>query len=646
CCKIAAWQLGCGEAIMQDGAVLQNRYRLERLLGRGGMADVYLAFDLKRQVLIALKVLREDLAEDPEFVRRFQREAEALARLDHPYIVRFYSFERQGNTAFIVMDYVAGTTLRGRLMELGGPLPLQEVTRIVRQIGTALQYAHNEGFIHRDIKPGNIMLREDGTALLSDFGIARASDAATMTMGPLGTPAYMSPEQIVGREPSPQTDIYCLGIVMFEMVTGRRPFVGETGTGTSTTERMRYEHLHAQPPDPRLFNAALPGPAAGVILRALAKEASERWPDVMSLVRAWEGALGLEHESLVPGRRERTDQVPPVTPPPVQTPPRTQVAPVERATTVEPTAVAGPTYRPPPPPRKRSNLLFLLLAGAAVLLLGGGALCIVLVLAPSTPTATAVADTATAIALADTATAVVLAADTATATVSPTETPTRETQEATARPTLPPPTPTEPPPANPLEITSDTAWLDDRGNISIVGEAVNASQQTIDTLVLVEATLTDESGNVVEGDFHAYLDRPVIAPGEKSSFWVMVQSSDLKVDAKTVAEYKLNLQITEEPSPDVELVVEKSEAVQESGRLYIRGSVLNQTALEFVALSVYSTIYNTEGKVVNVTLDNIELDTPLAPGASADFEGYFPDRFDEAESFYVIVTGWTKDKWG
>ncbi|MGQ9554910.1 MAG: protein kinase domain-containing protein [Anaerolineae bacterium] len=309
---------------MQEQTILRERYRLERLLGRGGMADVYLAFDLRRQVHVAVKVLREDLAEDPDFVRRFQREAEALARLDHPYIVRFYSFERQGPLAFIVMDYVPGTTLRGRLLEAGGPLPLPEVTQVVRQVGAALQYAHNEGFIHRDIKPGNVMLRKDGTALLSDFGIARVADAATMTLGPLGTPAYMSPEQILGREADPRTDVYCLGIVMYEMVTGRRPFTGEVGSGTSVTERVRDEHLHAQPPDPRRFNSTLPAVAAGVIMRALAKEPGARWPDATSLVRAWEEALQIGQQ--VPGVACVTVPPPPPTPPLAQVPARTPPA--------------------------------------------------------------------------------------------------------------------------------------------------------------------------------------------------------------------------------------------------------------------------------------------------------------------------------
>ncbi len=291
--------------MFRPGDVLRKRYRIESFLGRGGMADVYLALDLRRQVQVAIKVLREDLAEDPEFINRFRREAQALARLDHPYIVRFYSFERQGSTAFIVMDYVEGQTLRKYLLEAGGPLPLEEVTRILHQVGSALQYAHNEGYIHRDIKPGNILIRKDGTALLSDFGIARAAETATMTMGPIGAPAYMSPEQIRGEDLTTRSDIYSLGIVLYEMVTGRRPFTGEGATGTgsmSRLKRIQQQQLREQPPDPRRFNPQLPERAVRVIERTLAKRPEERWPDVMSLVRAWEDAVGSGHARFVEGR--------------------------------------------------------------------------------------------------------------------------------------------------------------------------------------------------------------------------------------------------------------------------------------------------------------------------------------------------------
>lgn len=647
---------------MPEGTILRDRYRLEQLLGRGGMADVYLAFDLRRQVYIAVKLLREDLAEDPEFVRRFQREAEALSRLDHPYIVRFYSFERQANTAFIVMDYVPGTTLRGRIMEAAGPMPLAEITKVLRQVGTALQYAHNEGFVHRDIKPGNIMLRDDGAALLSDFGIARATEASTMTLGPLGTPAYMSPEQILGREADPRTDIYCLGVVTYEMATGRRPFVGETGTGTSTTEKMRYEHLHVAPADPRMYNRGLPGEAAAAILRALAKEQGQRWPDVMSFVRAWEQALGLEHAA-VQGPADTTvvrgggrlptggEQLPRGER--LSTPPRQGVR-TPAGEVGEPPGQQPPWQigAPPAVPQKGPSKILLAIAGAGVLLLGAAGLCIFLTSQKPSATATAAATAAVIAQATDTPPA----ATAAPATVVPTATPLPPTPTDTPAPPPPSATPEVTTAGHPrwsdvrsadgiLRVSSDTAWADDYGNISIVGEAVNDSDRTIGDMVIVEALLTDSDGQPVDGEFYTYLDRPVMEPGEKSSFWLVALSEDLPIPAESIAEYELRLWLTDNPSPDIEITVDSAEASEEGDTLYIRGTVTNSSNEEFVALSVYSTLYDASGNVVNATVDQVEFDEPLKPGESADFQGYFPDHFSEAESYYVFVTGWTKEYW-
>ncbi len=276
------------------GKVLRDRYQVERLLGRGGMADVYLAFDSQRQTYVAIKLIREDLADDADFVRRFGREAAALARLDHPNVVRFYSTEQDGMLSFIVMDYVPGSTLQRRLAQAGGPLPLPEASSILHQVGPALHYAHTMGFIHRDIKPGNIMLREDGTALLSDFGAARIAESSTLATLTIGTPAYMSPEQILGRDLQPQSDLYSFGIVLYEMLTGRRPFTGDEGglTGTGTLSRLREAHLRLDPPNPSQLNPAVPPALSDAVLKALAKDVGERWPNVLSLVNAWDAALG------------------------------------------------------------------------------------------------------------------------------------------------------------------------------------------------------------------------------------------------------------------------------------------------------------------------------------------------------------------
>jgi len=354
---------------MEPGAILRNNYRVERLIGRGGMADVYLAFDMRRQAHVALKVLREDFAEDPDFIRRFAREAEALAKLDHPNIVRFYSFERQGATAFIVMDYVQGSSLQRRIAESDGPLPLDEITDTLHQAGAALQYAHNEGYVHRDIKPGNIMLRENGEVLLSDFGIARAAESATAATVAVGTPAYMSPEQILGRELDRRTDVYSLGVVLYEVASGRRPFTGdEQGmTGTSTLARLREAHLTRVPPDPRTYNPALPAGVAEAILRALAKEPAERYPDVLSLVQAWERAAG---RLARPASAQAGAPIParstPATPQPEAfTPP--WATPVGATPSWATPAGATPPPARPPAPARRGRNVWPLVGGAGAL---------------------------------------------------------------------------------------------------------------------------------------------------------------------------------------------------------------------------------------------------------------------------------------
>jgi serine/threonine protein kinase len=279
------------------GRILQGRYRVEELVGRGGMAEVYKAWDTWRNYHVAIKVMREDLAEDLEFVRRFRREATALAGLAHENIVRFYSFGREDLLAFIVMDYVEGTTLRSEIARAEGPLPLKRVLSVAKQVCAALHYAHMEGMIHRDVKPGNIIIQPDGQVLLSDFGIAKAADAATATTVMPGTPAYMSPEQCRSEPLDVRTDIYSLGVVVYEMLTGRRPFVGkaapETVTG-GTRERVRWEQMHADPPPLRRYHPALSREVEAVVLRALAKERDGRWPTALAFWRALKEALGVE----------------------------------------------------------------------------------------------------------------------------------------------------------------------------------------------------------------------------------------------------------------------------------------------------------------------------------------------------------------
>lgn len=276
--------------------ILNNRYHVDKYLGRGGMADVYRVWDKQRSVYLAMKLLREDLAEDKIFLRRFHREGQNLARLQHPYIVRFYGLEQDGDLAFMLMDYVEGTTLRKEIFHAKQPIPGKRIIEIFRPVSSALHYAHHLGVVHCDAKPSNIMQHINGTVLLSDFGIARLTEGATMTMVGVGTPAYMAPEQVLGETPFPQTDIYSLGVVLYEMLTGgERPFTGEHASTTGTTgEKVRWEHLHLSPPSPRKFNPAISHNLETVVLKCLEKKPTERYPDTQSFLEDLENALNKE----------------------------------------------------------------------------------------------------------------------------------------------------------------------------------------------------------------------------------------------------------------------------------------------------------------------------------------------------------------
>ena len=189
------------------GKIIAERYRVESLLGKGGMAEVYKVWDQKRSVYLAMKILHADLAEDIVFLRRFKREAQTLSKLQHPNIVRFYGTEQDGDLVYVLMDYVEGTTLRKEIFQAKGPLAMEWIFEIMKSVCAALDYAHKSGFVHCDVKPANIMIHKNGAVYVSDFGIARMTEASTATMVGAGTPAYMAPEQARGEAPVPQTDM-------------------------------------------------------------------------------------------------------------------------------------------------------------------------------------------------------------------------------------------------------------------------------------------------------------------------------------------------------------------------------------------------------------------------------------------------------
>ena len=278
------------------GKTLSGRYHIPEFLGRGGMAEVYKVWDARRSTYLAIKILNEDLALDKMFSRRFNREAETLAKLQHPSIVRFYGFEKEGRIAYIVLDYVEGETLKHVIHDADGPIPLYRILEIFRAICGALQFAHQEGLIHCDIKPANIMFNKHNEALLADFGIGRATDSGTISVIGLGTPAYMAPEQIRMEDPKPYTDIYALGIVLYEMLTGgERPFTGERATGSgSISEKVRWEQLELDPPSPKKWNKNIPQEVESVVIKCLEKDPANRYSSAIELLNALERAIGQE----------------------------------------------------------------------------------------------------------------------------------------------------------------------------------------------------------------------------------------------------------------------------------------------------------------------------------------------------------------
>lgn len=262
---------------------LAGRYRLTRQIGNGGMADVYLGEDTRLHRSIAVKILRSDLARDANFQERFRREAQSAAGLNHPAIVAVYDTGEEhkqdalGNEItlpYIVMEYVKGKTLR-EYIDPEQPMEYSHVSSIMGSLLSALQYSHEAGIIHRDIKPGNVMITPKGSVKVMDFGIARAvADATskmTQTQAVMGTAQYLSPEQARGQVVDARSDIYSAACVMYEMLTGRPPFIGDSPVS------IAYQHVREQPVPPSRFNPAIGPDLDAVILTGLAKDREERY---------------------------------------------------------------------------------------------------------------------------------------------------------------------------------------------------------------------------------------------------------------------------------------------------------------------------------------------------------------------------------
>jgi eukaryotic-like serine/threonine-protein kinase len=322
------------------GEVIAERYELEEIVGTGGMSSVYRAHDRLLERSVALKILHDRYSEDEEYVERFRREARAAARLSHPNIVTVIDRGEQDGRQFIVFEHVAGETLKD-VVEREGPLPARRVIELGIEIANALAFAHGNGLVHRDVKPQNVLLNGDGRAKVTDFGIARSQDVEqgmTQTGTVVGTSHYIAPEQARGDPVDEQSDVYSLGAVLYELLTGEVPYPGDNFVAVA----MR--HLHDPVPDVQERRPDVPSRLAAVVERALQKEPADRFPSMKAFSRALEGCLAdLEG----PGAQDPTLIV--RRPPPV------------------------PKVRPPRPRRRRALLTL------GILVLGIGAIVAIVV---------------------------------------------------------------------------------------------------------------------------------------------------------------------------------------------------------------------------------------------------------------------------
>jgi serine/threonine protein kinase len=278
------------------GRVLGSYHILEQI-GRGGMASVYKALDLTRERTVAIKVLLPQLAMEPQFRSRFEREAEVLRGLEHPNIVPILDYGEEGGLAYIVMPFMKVGTLSDYLDN--GHLTIDQAVQIIEQITSALQYAHHAGVIHRDVKPSNILIDEDGNAWLSDFGFAHVHDATLSLTGSalIGTPAYIAPEIVSGKPVSQLSDQYSLGVVVYNLYTGRLPYDAETPMATALS------HVNQPLPRPRKVNPEVPRSIEAVLLKVLAKNPSHRFDSIADFNRALQEAVALEQD-----RAEKREQ--------------------------------------------------------------------------------------------------------------------------------------------------------------------------------------------------------------------------------------------------------------------------------------------------------------------------------------------------
>jgi serine/threonine-protein kinase len=271
------------------GHLLSDRYRLDAQIGSGGMSTVYRAFDTTLERTVAVKLMHREIASDNDQLERFRREARAVAQLSHPHIVSVIDAGEDDSRPFIVLEYVEGETLKDRIRRMGR-LPVDEAIAYAIEIARALQCAHSRGIVHRDIKPQNVLIDEEGSAKVTDFGIARSLDEDGLTADGrvLGTTDYVSPEQALGHAVNGQSDLYSLGVVLYEMLTGDVPFHGENQVAVA------MKHVREDIPDIQVRRPEVSATLAAVLDHLTAKDLAVRYPDALTVSHDLEDALAIE----------------------------------------------------------------------------------------------------------------------------------------------------------------------------------------------------------------------------------------------------------------------------------------------------------------------------------------------------------------
>ena len=276
-------------------------YQVIGQLGHGGMATVYKAYHSRLDRNVAIKVMHKAFTEDAGFIARFEREAQIVAKLEHPHIVPVYDFNELDGQPYLVMKFIEGQTLKRVLAD--GPMPLNEIIRVMDDMAGALTYAHQHGVLHRDIKPSNIVININGVPFLTDFGLARVTKAGASTLSAdmiLGTPQYISPEQASGQaELDPRTDIYSLGVILYEMVVGRVPF------NADTPYAVVHDHIYTDLPRPSAINPVVPPQVEAVLMKALAKKPADRYDRAIDMMTAFKQACAEAGLTALPDNRDK-----------------------------------------------------------------------------------------------------------------------------------------------------------------------------------------------------------------------------------------------------------------------------------------------------------------------------------------------------